>query len=106
MIACIIEFRVRPGMEARHQEVLQPLLDKIDGEDGFLGKETYAHIRRPDELLTVSWWRDRDALDRWMRDPDHLVAIKAGKSAIFSDYRIRLAEVTDDKNWTAPAAKT
>ncbi len=105
MIACIIEFRVRPGMEARHQEVLQPLLEKIDGEDGFLGKETYEHIRRPGELLTLSWWRDQAALDAWMRDRDHLVAIKAGKSEIFSDYRIRLAEVTVDKSWAAPAAK-
>jgi len=105
MIACIIEFRVRPGMEARHQEVLLPLLDKIDGEDGFIAKETYEHIRNRGELLTVSWWRDRAALDAWMRDRDHQVAIRAGKSEIFSEYRIRLAEVTDDKRWSAPAAK-
>ncbi|HUA54824.1 MAG TPA: antibiotic biosynthesis monooxygenase family protein [Candidatus Sulfotelmatobacter sp.] len=95
MIACIIEFGVRPGMEAEHQRLLTQLMAKVATIDGFISKEAFQSRSDPAKVITISMWRDADALARWNADPDHKTAMAAGK-AIFGHYRIQIAEIQRD----------
>jgi heme-degrading monooxygenase HmoA len=95
VIACIIEFGVRPGMEAEHQRLLAQLMAKVTTVDGFVSKEAFQSRSDPAKVITISLWRDEAALDRWNADPDHRTAMAAGKS-IFSHYRIQVAEIQRD----------
>lgn len=101
MIACIIEFEVREGQEEKHRAVLAPLLESVQDVDGFISKDTYGHIADSSAMLTVSYWRDRDALRTWMKHPDHIKAIRVGQQDVFAWYRIRMGEIETDKSWTA-----
>lgn len=101
MIACIIEFAVKPGMEARNREMLEPLLESVRDIEGFVSKESYRHMADEEALLTVSYWRDQAALDAWMKHPDHRKAIAVGQREVFSRYAIRVAEVMREKDWAA-----
>jgi heme-degrading monooxygenase HmoA len=103
MIACIIEFGVRPGMEAEHQEWLARLLAKVGTIDGFLSKEAFQSRSDPAKVITISMWHDAAALARWNADPDHIAAMAAGK-AIFSHYRIQIAEIQRDYGFRSDAA--
>ncbi len=100
-VACIIEFGVRPGMEARHQEILAALMPEAERFDGFVSKETFDSRNHPGKLITVSYWRDKDALAGWMRHPPHRAAIAEGKARVFSHYSIMVADVTRDVQWKA-----
>ncbi len=92
MIACIIEFGVRPGQEAEHQRLLALLLAKVSTIDGFISKEAFQSRSDPAKVITISMWRDADALARWNADPEHIEAMTAGRT-IFSHYRIQISEV-------------
>lgn len=100
MIACIIEFSVRSGMEARHRELLEPMLREVEGVRGFISKETFESRNRPGRLLTISYWEDREAVKAWMMNANHRRTMVAGKREVFADYTIRLAEVERAYDWS------
>ncbi|MCZ7565322.1 MAG: antibiotic biosynthesis monooxygenase [Burkholderiales bacterium] len=104
MIACIIEFSVREGRDARLREVLAPLLAEVSGVPGFVSKETFDSRARPGRILTVSYWETRDALQQWMASASHRHAIVEGKRDILADYAIRIAEVERAYHWPVNGA--
>jgi heme-degrading monooxygenase HmoA len=104
MIICSIEFSVRPGAEALRDALVAELMKAVVLIDGFISKETLVSRDRPGQFVTVSCWKDEDALRRWMRDPAHLRTIGVGKQSVFTRYRIQLATVYKDIEWTAPDA--
>lgn len=101
MIACIIEYEVREGQEENHRAALEPLLESVWDIEGFISKDTFGNIADSNAMLTVSYWRDRDALRAWMKHPDHIKAIRVGQREVFAWYRIRMGEIETDKSWKA-----
>ncbi len=60
-------------------------------QDGFLGIESTR-----DEAgfgITVSFWRDQDAIRRWFEVPEHQEAQKAGKAKWYDHYSVRICQV-------------
>ena len=101
MIAVI--FEVWPG-EGRTQEYLdiaaslRPLLEQIDG---FISIERFESIYEPGKLLSLSFWRDEQALETWRRLEAHRVAQAKGRAEVFADYRLRVAHVLRDYGMSA-----
>lgn len=104
MIACIIEFSIRPGMETRHREALEPLLKEVESVPGFISKETFDSRQRPGRLLTISYWESREAMRAWMANPNHRKSILVGKQEVFSHYTIRIAPVERAYEWSRAGA--
>ena len=48
------------------------------------------------KYLSVSFWKDENALNQWREQLGHKDAQKKGLSGIFQNYRIRVAEVIRD----------
>lgn len=96
MIAVI--FEVWP-CAARKQEYLdiaaslRPLLDQVDG---FISIERFQSLVDPSKLLSLSFFRDEEAIAQWRRLEAHRAAQSAGRAAIFDDYRLRIAAVVRD----------
>lgn len=99
MIACIIEFSLRPGRETRHRELLEPMLKEVESIRGFISKETFESRNRPGRLLTISYWEDSGAMEAWMSNVNHRKTMAAGKREVFADYTIRIAEVERVYQW-------
>lgn len=96
MIAVI--FEVWPKADRRddylgHAADLAPLLD---GVDGFLSVERFESLTEPGKLLSLSFWRDEGALDKWRNLEEHRRAQAAGRGGVFEDYRLRIAGVVRD----------
>ncbi|MHA1536610.1 MAG: antibiotic biosynthesis monooxygenase family protein [Alphaproteobacteria bacterium] len=102
MIACIIEFGIKPGMEARNQEMVELLLSQMHRIDGFISKETFDSRNNPGKVITLSYWRDEAALAGWNEDADHRKAMALGVKEIFSHYQIQISEVSRERQWQAP----
>jgi len=100
MIAVI--FEVWPTEAGRREYLdiaaaLRPLLDEIDG---FISIERFESLAEPGKLLSLSFWRDERAVEEWRRVEAHRRAQVRGRSALFADYRLRIAGVMRDYGLT------
>ncbi|WP_324750077.1 antibiotic biosynthesis monooxygenase [Sphingomonas sp. LY54] len=77
-----------------------PELDRIDG---FLSIERFESLAEPGKLLSLSFWRDGAAVAAWRNTAAHRAVQAEGRRAVFSDYRIRIAEVVRDYGMTERA---
>lgn len=61
-------------------------------QDGYLGVE---NARAADGLsITLSYWRDEEAVLAWKRDVEHLAAQKMGREKWYDAFSLRIATVT------------
>jgi heme-degrading monooxygenase HmoA len=91
-------FEARPRTERRQAyldtaERLRPLLQEIDG---FVSIERFESLSEPGKILSLSLWRDEQAVERWRNVEAHRRAQDAGRRSIFADYRLRVARVLRD----------
>ena len=96
MIAVIFEVWPRPDQRDRYLEAaarLKPLLSDIDG---FISIERFESLTEPGKILSLSIWRDEAAVAKWRQLEQHRRTQQAGRSGIFADYRLRVAEVLRD----------
>ena len=107
MIAVIFEAQPRHGRKEAYldaAERLRPLLAKIDG---FISIERFESISNPGNFVSISWWRDEEAVKRWRNVQKHRQAQAKGRAGIFTKYRLRVAQqirdYTHDSRGEAPA---
>lgn len=96
MIAVI--FEVMPHADKKDAYLamaadMRPLVEQIDG---FISVERFQSLTNPDKLLSLSFFRDEEALDNWRRLTKHRSAQQAGREIMFADYRLRIASVIRD----------
>ena len=97
MIAVI--FEVWPGEGQRDDYLdlaaeLRPLLNEIDG---FISIERFESLTEPGKVLSLSFWRDEQAVEQWRNLEQHRAAQSEGRNGIFSDYRLRVATASGRK---------
>src|SRR5262245_49767122 len=96
MIAVIFEVIPAPGRKQEYldlAEMLRPALQKMDG---FISIERFESLTSKDKILSLSLWRDEEAVQRWRQFERHRAAQTEGRAGIFADYRLRVASVVRD----------
>ena len=96
MIAVIFEVEPAPGHRQDYLDTAAALRAELEAIDGFLSIERFESLARPGRMLSLSFWRDEEAVRRWRTLPSHLAAQAAGRAGIFRDYRLRVADVVRD----------
>ena len=64
--------------------------------DGFISVERFQSLSEPGKLLSLSFWRDEEAVRAWRNLPSHRTTQGAGRDGVFRDYRLRVASVIRD----------
>ena len=96
MMAVIFEVQPAPGQQGAYLQAaaaLRPLLDQVDG---FISIERFQNLTEPGRLLSLSFWRDEEAVTRWRQMDAHRHTQRLGRASIFDDYRLRVATVVRD----------
>ncbi len=101
MIAVIFEVTVDHGQSQRYFDLAAGLREALAEADGFLSIERFQSLSEDNKFVSLSFWRDREAVEAWDRRPDHKAAQGEGRAGIFKDYRIRVAEVFRDYDLAA-----
>ena len=96
MIAVIFEVWPAEGRREEYLGMAAALRDELGEIDGFISVERFRSLTEPDKLLSLSVWRDEEALARWRGRPRHRAAQRAGRGGVFRDYRLRVAGVIRD----------
>ena len=96
MISVIFEVWPAEGRKQEYLDIaasLRPLLDKING---FISIERFESLSEPGKILSLSFFRDEQAVSEWRQLEAHRKAQAKGRAGIFTDYRLRVAGVIRD----------
>ena len=96
MIAVIFEVIPAPGRKQEYLDLAAELRPALEKMDGFISIERFASLANEDKILSLSVWRDEDAVKRWRQLEGHRAAQAKGRGGIFADYRLRVASVIRD----------
>jgi heme-degrading monooxygenase HmoA len=96
MIAVIFEVRPASGRKEDYLAVAAKLKPELEQMDGFISVERFQSLTEPGKLLSLSFWRDEDAVRNWRNQEEHRQSQAAGRGGIFVDYRLRIAAVVRD----------
>ena len=94
MIAVIFEGRLH--QRQRYLDIARELRPLLDGIDGFISIERFESLNEPGKLLSLSFWRDEEAVAQWRKLEAHRAAQVLGRAEVFADYRLRVASVLRD----------
>jgi heme-degrading monooxygenase HmoA len=96
MIAVIFEVWPKDGCLDTYLGIAQELRAELEQADGFISIERFASLYDEGKLLSLSFWRDDDAVRAWREQADHRAAQARGRGELFADYRLRVADVLRD----------
>jgi heme-degrading monooxygenase HmoA len=103
MIAVLFEVEPVPGGAQRYFEIAADLREALHATEGFISVERFESLSQPGHYLSLSFWRDEDAVRRWRCTGRHRDAQREGRGTIFAGYRIRVAGVMRDYGMTERA---
>jgi len=96
MIAVLFEVRPAQGQVNQYFELAGQLKSELEKVDGFISVERFQSLVDDGKFLSLSFWRDEQAIEDWFGHTGHNAAQNKGRSGIFEDYRIRVANVFRD----------
>ena len=96
MLAVIFEVEMISGQEQDYFDLAARLLPELESIDGFISVERFKSVSNEGKYVSISFWRDEEAVKNWREHAEHRTAQAQGKKTIISDFRIRVAEVVRD----------
>jgi heme-degrading monooxygenase HmoA len=96
MIAVIFEVLPSEAGGGAYLAAAADLRAELEAVDGFVSVERFQSLTEPGKLLSLSFWRDEQAVAGWRNRGAHRAAQAAGRAGVFADYRLRVAEVLRD----------
>lgn len=76
-----------------YARALRPELEQVNG---FVDNVRYHSLTREGWVLSLSGWRDEKSVIRWRTRMRHHEAQEKGRAEIFSDYHLRVGQLTED----------
>jgi len=90
----------RSEVSADYDSTAERMLALAATQDGYMGLET---VRGADGLgITVSYWRDLEAIRAWRLHGEHTLARERGRADWYRGYRLRIAKVEREYAWGEP----
>ena len=91
-------FEVKPKIEGKEEylKIAAGLRRFLENREGFISIERFQSLSEDGKILSLSFWRDEAAVEKWRNLLEHRAAQKKGKEALFHSYRIRVAQVIRD----------
>jgi len=96
MIAVIFEVTPAAGRKDAYLDIAARLKPTLEQIDGFISVERFQSLSNPEKMLSLSFFRDEEAVQEWRRVEAHRSAQQAGRERLFADYRLRIASVVRD----------
>lgn len=93
MIAVIFEVLPTDDRKNEYLQLAADLMPALIKVKGFISIERFQSLANPDKLLSLSFWENEAAIHQWRNMEMHRDTQAKGRSYIFKDYQLRIAEV-------------
>ncbi len=96
MFAVVFEVEPKPDRFDDYLSLAAKLKPRLEKIDGFIDVERFKSKRSDRRILSLSIWRDEKSMVRWRTEEVHSGVQRQGHFEIFTDYRLRVGEITSD----------
>ncbi len=96
MIAVIFEVEPKSSEMGNYLDIAATLKPELEKIDGFISVERFESLTNKGKILSVSFFRDEEAVQAWRETEEHREAQSAGRNGVFKNYRLRVASVIRD----------
>jgi heme-degrading monooxygenase HmoA len=96
MIAVIFEVWPAAGERQNYLDLAAALRQELDAIDGFISVERFQSLIEPGKMLSLSFFRDEDAVKAWRNTRAHRATQAKGRAGVFNDYRLRVGHILRD----------
>lgn len=101
MIAVIFEAYPDPDKKQAYLDVANELRLLLKDMKGFISIERFESLSEEHKVLSLSFWENEEAIERWRNVEAHRMGQAEGIKNIFTNYRIRVAPVVRDYTKTS-----
>jgi len=85
----VIFTSTRTKVDNGYGEIAEHMVSLASQQDGFLGVES----AREEIGITVSYWRDLEAIKCWREHAEHTLVIEKGRKDWYQSFTVRIAKV-------------
>lgn len=103
MIGLFFEVQTKSGHREQYLDLAAALKPDLEAIGGCRFIERFRSLTREDLLLSYQIWQDEAALTAWRAHAHHHDVQTLGRERVFSDYRIRVAQVIHERRPGHPA---
>lgn len=96
MIAVIFEVIPNEGKKGEYLDIAASLRPELDPIEGFISIERFQSFSNAEKVLSLSFWRDEESIQKWRNLEMHRHAQAKGRNEVFKDYHLRIATVVRD----------
>ena len=96
MVVVIFEVWPAPDRRGQYLDIAARLKPELEAVDGFISVERFQSLTDEGKVLSLSFWRDEEAVRAWRNTGEHRQAQAKGRGGVFADYRLRVASVMRD----------
>ena len=96
MVAVIFEVWPTEGRAVEYFDLAAALRTNLETVDGFISIERFESLATKGKYLSLSFWRDEEAVSSWRNLEQHRRSQAMGRGGVFADYRLRVASVVRD----------
>ncbi|GFE50020.1 antibiotic biosynthesis monooxygenase [Roseobacter cerasinus] len=96
MIAVIFEVEPAEGRQQDYLDIAAKMRPMVNEVEGFISVERFQSLTDPKKILSLSFFEDEAAVERWRALSAHRAAQSAGRKGIFAGYRLRITQVIRD----------
>jgi heme-degrading monooxygenase HmoA len=96
MFSVIFEVRRRPGQWDVYLSAAKALRLELQATQGFVDNIRYRSLTRDGWILSLSGWRDEEAIVGWRTAARHQQTQRKGRAQILADYHLRVGQITRD----------
>jgi heme-degrading monooxygenase HmoA len=93
MMSLFFEVEVKPERGDQYLNLAASLKPALDKMGGCLFLDRFRSLSRDNLLLSYQIWQDEAAMTAWRVDAQHHKVQTLGREKVFSDYRLRIAQV-------------
>lgn len=105
MIGLFFEVETKPGHREQYLDLAAALKPDLEAIGGCHFIDRFRSLTREDLLLSYQIWQDEAALTAWRAHAHHHDVQAIGREKVFSDYRIRVAQVIHEQRPGQPIWK-
>ncbi|MEG3640127.1 antibiotic biosynthesis monooxygenase family protein [Magnetococcus sp. PR-3] len=94
----VVIFELEPtesGQEA-YLKIAAQLRQELNNHPGLISIERFQSLVDQGKLLSLSYWQDEAAIEKWRNTMEHRAAQSQGRQTLFKNYSIRVAKVVRD----------
>ncbi|CCD95470.1 conserved hypothetical protein [Bradyrhizobium sp. ORS 375] len=103
MLSLFFEVEIKPGHLDQYLQLAASLRPELDALGGCLFLDRFKSLSRDNLILSYQIWQDEGAITAWRVHAHHHDIQTLGRDKVFSDYRLRVAELIHEVRPGQPA---